>query len=129
MFEDYKCATIHPVFMMKFIFLDLPLYGSTKIEFMPAQAYCVVFCIFAALIGPFAGFLASGMKRAYSIKDFGTTFPGHGGFLDRFDCQTISVIFCGLLMSQFIFREEITIDSACQKFEFDLNQKERDFIL
>ena len=68
MFEDYKCETIHPVFMMKFIFLDLPLYGSTKIEYMPAQAYCVVFCIFAALIGPFAGFLASGIVSLFVLS-------------------------------------------------------------
>ncbi len=32
---------------------------------------------------------ASAIKRDTQIKDFGTTFPGHGGFLDRFD----SVIF------------------------------------
>ncbi len=32
---------------------------------------------------------ASAIKRDTQIKDFGTIFPGHGGFLDRFD----SVIF------------------------------------
>ena len=29
--------------------------------------------------------LASALKRAYSIKDFGKLFPGHGGVMDRFD--------------------------------------------
>jgi len=53
---------------------------------MPAQFYCAVFGLFASLIGPFAGFLASGIKRAYDVKDFGTIFPGHGGWVDRFDC-------------------------------------------
>ena len=27
----------------------------------------------ASLIGPFGGFLASGIKRAYGVKDFGDT--------------------------------------------------------
>lgn len=60
--------------------------GMTSFEALPAQLYCVVFGIFASLIGPFAGFLASGIKRTYGLKDFAATFPGHGGFLDRLDC-------------------------------------------
>jgi phosphatidate cytidylyltransferase len=50
-------------------------------------------------VGPFVGFLASGIKRAYGIKDFAETFPGHGGTIDRFDCQIYSVVFCGMIMS------------------------------
>lgn len=33
--------------------------------------------------------IASSIKRDTGIKDFGWIFPGHGGFMDRFD----SVIF------------------------------------
>jgi phosphatidate cytidylyltransferase len=51
---------------------------------------CLVYGTFASLISPFAGFLASGMKRAYNIKDFASTLPGHGGYLDRFDCIIFS---------------------------------------
>ncbi|KAL5019212.1 hypothetical protein ScPMuIL_004934 [Solemya velum] len=32
--------------------------------------------------GPFGGFFASGFKRAFKIKDFGDTIPGHGGIMD-----------------------------------------------
>lgn len=43
----------------------------------------------ASTVAPFAGFLASVIKRAYGRKDFGNSFPGHGGFIDRLDCQLI----------------------------------------
>ncbi|MCC8160714.1 MAG: phosphatidate cytidylyltransferase [Oscillospiraceae bacterium] len=52
--------------------------------------------VFGALIGAVGGIFsqvgdlaASAIKRDEDIKDFGWIFPGHGGFMDRFD----SVIF------------------------------------
>jgi phosphatidate cytidylyltransferase len=42
---------------------------------------------FASLVAPFGGFFASGFKRAFNIKDFGDSIPGHGGMTDRMDCQ------------------------------------------
>lgn len=70
----------------------------------------MVFGLFASLVGPFAGFLASGIKRAYDVKDFGTMFPGHGGWIDRFDCQTFSVLFVYIMLSNFIMRRDMQID-------------------
>ncbi|EOD20398.1 phosphatidate cytidylyltransferase [Emiliania huxleyi CCMP1516] len=40
-------------------------------------------CAFASLVAPFGGFFASGIKRAYKIKDFSAIIPGHGGVFDR----------------------------------------------
>jgi CDP-diglyceride synthetase len=40
-------------------------------------------------VAPFGGFFASGFKRAFNIKDFGHSIPGHGGMTDRMDCQYV----------------------------------------
>ena len=60
--------------------------------------------IMATIIGlgiasaSFAGDLAASyVKRQFAVKDFGRTFPGHGGFLDRFD----SFIFAGAFVYLF----------------------------
>jgi len=49
--------------------------------------------IFASLVAPFGGFFASGFKRAFGIKDFGHSIPGHGGMTDRMDCQYVKELF------------------------------------
>ena len=46
---------------------------------------------FASLVAPFGGFFASGFKRAFDIKDFGHSIPGHGGMTDRMDCQYVAL--------------------------------------
>ena len=48
---------------------------------------------FASLVAPFGGFFASGFKRAFNIKDFGHSIPGHGGMTDRMDCQFMMGMF------------------------------------
>jgi len=58
--------------------------------------------VFSSVIGPFGGFFASGFKRAFKIKDFGDIIPGHGGILDRFDCQFLMATFVNVYMSSFI---------------------------
>jgi len=57
----------------------------------PIQFHILVLATFASLIAPFGGFFASGLKRAFKIKDFGDSIPGHGGMTDRMDCQFIMV--------------------------------------
>jgi hypothetical protein len=52
------------------------------------------------------GFFASGFKRAFKMKDFGDTIPGHGGVTDRFDCQMIMAMFAYLYYWTFVARTE-----------------------
>ena len=49
------------------------------------QLHSLVLSLFASIIGPFGGFFASGFKRAFRIKDFAATIPGHGGFMVRLE--------------------------------------------
>jgi phosphatidate cytidylyltransferase len=57
------------------------------ISWAPFQIHALVMATFASLVAPFGGFFASGFKRAFNIKDFGHSIPGHGGMTDRMDCQ------------------------------------------
>ncbi len=61
----------------------------------PFQLHSLVLSLFASSIGPFGGFFASGFKRAFRIKDFADTIPGHGGFVVReIHLLSQSILFC-----------------------------------
>jgi phosphatidate cytidylyltransferase len=55
--------------------------------------HCVVLAAFASVVAPFGGFMASAIKRAYKLKDFDSFIPGHGGLMDRLDCQFLMAVF------------------------------------
>jgi len=68
----------------------------------PYVLHSISLSLFSSIIGPFGGFFASGFKRAFKIKDFGDTIPGHGGLVDRFDCQLLMATFVHVYHSSFI---------------------------
>lgn len=45
-------------------------------DYYPIQVHAVWLGLFASLVAPFGGFLASAIKRAYGIKDFDSIIPG-----------------------------------------------------
>src|SRR5260370_25045740 len=55
------------------------------------QFHLLFMACFASLVAPFGGFFASGFKRAFNLKDFGDSIPGHGGMTDRMDCQYVFI--------------------------------------
>jgi CDP-diglyceride synthetase len=65
-----------------------------------------VFAVFASLIAPFGGFFASGVKRAFGKKDFDSLFPGHGGVVDRMDCQMITQLFVHIYLRTWVRNQE-----------------------
>jgi phosphatidate cytidylyltransferase len=78
------------------------IFPNLKIYMHPFQKHALALGVFASTIGPFGGFFASGFKRAFKIKDFGDSIPGHGGFMDRFDCQVIMATFVNVYIYTFI---------------------------
>ena len=68
----------------------------------PMMWHGMVLASFSSLIAPFGGFLASGFKRAFKIKDFGDVIPGHGGLMDRFDCQYLMAVFVNVYIASVI---------------------------
>lgn len=53
---------------------------------------------YVSLVAPFGGFLASTVKRTFDHKDFGAVMPGHGGLVDRLDCQLLTAPFVYLFL-------------------------------
>ena len=78
-----------------------PLLGAA-VHMFPAQLHAVVLAAFASSIAPFGGFMASGFKRAFEIKDFDDLIPGHGGLMDRFDCQYLMATFAYVYIVTFV---------------------------
>merc|ERR1719197_835630 len=63
--------------------------GLGNMELAVVQLHALCLALFASFVAPFGGFLSSAIKRAYGIKDFNNLIPGHGGMMDRFDCQFV----------------------------------------
>ncbi|XP_015174967.1 PREDICTED: phosphatidate cytidylyltransferase, photoreceptor-specific isoform X2 [Polistes dominula] len=76
--------------------------GKETVTLYPFLLHSLSMSIFSSVIGPFGGFFASGFKRAFKIKDFGDVIPGHGGIMDRFDCQYLMATFVNVYISSFI---------------------------
>jgi len=81
----------------------------------PVQLHAVAFALFASVIAPFGGFFASGFKRAFKLKDFADLIPGHGGVIDRMDCQFVMGMFTFVYHLAFIATyttPELVLDQA-----------------
>nr|GEX52013.1 phosphatidate cytidylyltransferase 1-like [Tanacetum cinerariifolium] len=84
----------------------------TEIEIMPVQWHALGLGLFASIIAPFEGFFASGFKRAFKIKDFGDSIPGHGE-TDRMDCQHDDAVIDDddKIIAYFEKRKNLTLES------------------
>jgi phosphatidate cytidylyltransferase len=76
---------------------------------IPYNKYSFVIALYCSLIGPFGGFLASTIKRAYGKKDFGSLIKGHGGLIDRLDCQLMTAPFVYVLLQAIVYIENMAV--------------------
>jgi len=84
--------------ILRFIVSQGTLY-SDGVSHMTQHA--IVLALYASIVAPFGGFLASAVKRAHYAKDFGSLIPGHGGVVDRVDCQLIMAPFVYVYLSNY----------------------------
>lgn len=95
---------------------------ETSVTTYPFLLHTLYLSLFSSIIAPFGGIFASGFKRTFKVKDFGTAIPGHGGLVDRFDCQLVMVTFVNVYISSFIkvvtpesiFRKVVLLDEEQQ---------------
>ncbi|CDW97915.1 hypothetical protein [Sporisorium scitamineum] len=121
-FKEVSCE-INPVFHWHYLSLP-PAIASlassivghrvSALPWTPFQLHALVMASFASLVAPFGGFFASGFKRAFNIKDFGDSIPGHGGLTDRFDCQFLMGLFSYVYYSSLIREHHVTVGSVLQ---------------
>ncbi|KAI6040293.1 phosphatidate cytidylyltransferase [Pisolithus marmoratus] len=95
------------------------------VPYVPYQLHLLVFAVFASLVAPFGGFFASGFKRAFNIKDFGHSIPGHGGMTDRMDCQFLMGVFTYVYYSSLIREHHVTVGSILQMIVSGLSVEEQ----
>lgn len=73
-------------YVLDITFLEVVTHLSKPLEILSVISIAFVL----AIVGQLGDLVASRIKRAYDIKDFGKIFPGHGGILDRFDSTLLS---------------------------------------
>nr|ACF81759.1 unknown [Zea mays] len=95
---------------------------------MPVQWHALALGLFASIIAPFGGFFASGFKRAFKIKDFGDSIPGHGGITDRMDCQMVMAVFAYIYHQSFIAPQNFSVEIILDQILRNLTYEEQKYL-
>ena len=75
-----------------------------KVDRIVFMAIIFAFGIVISAMSQIGDWLASSIKRAVNIKDYGNFMPGHGGMLDRFDSVlfTLPIALCIAILNIYI---------------------------
>lgn len=76
------------------IIIGMYFSGLNRVEWISVA-------IIVVIAGTYGDLVESHFKRSIQIKDSGSTIPGHGGFLDRFDSLLIAVPFVVVFLKLF----------------------------
>ncbi|KAL8486556.1 hypothetical protein ACS0TY_023301 [Phlomoides rotata] len=96
-----------------------------EISILPVQWHALCLALFASIIAPFGGFFASGFKRAFKIKDFGDSIPGHGGITDRMDCQMVMAVFAYIYHQSFVVPQNLSLEMIIDQILMNLTFEEQ----
>ncbi|KAF5185637.1 Phosphatidate cytidylyltransferase [Thalictrum thalictroides] len=112
--------------MFKPEYYSLPGWFPWKeMSILPVQWHALNFGLFASVIAPFGGFFASGFKRAFKVKDFGDSIPGHGGMTDRMDCQMVMAVFSYIYHQSFVKSQSYSVDMILDQILSNLSFEEQ----
>ena len=69
-----------------FIFFNTDLFTVLNVagQGVSITAFLII-AVFGSFINQLGDLIASAFKRKINLKDYGNIFPGHGGFMDRYD--------------------------------------------
>ncbi|KAJ8445579.1 hypothetical protein Cgig2_012467 [Carnegiea gigantea] len=130
-FIGASVATIISAFLLanvmgQFEWLTCPrTFPWKEISIMPVQWHALCLGLFASIIAPFGGFFASGFKRAFKIKDFGDSIPGHGGITDRMDCQMVMAVFAYIYHQSFVKPQSFSVETIVDQILMNLAFEEQ----
>ncbi|XP_074583138.1 phosphatidate cytidylyltransferase 1-like [Curcuma longa] len=99
-----------------------------EIPYLPVQFHALALGLFASIIAPFGGFFASGFKRAFKLKDFGDSIPGHGGITDRMDCQMVMAVFAYIYHQSFVMSQSFSVEMIFDQILRNLTFEEQHFL-
>jgi phosphatidate cytidylyltransferase len=97
-------------------------------NYYPIQMHALWLALFASLVAPFGGFLASAIKRAYGIKDFDSIIPGHGGVMDRMDCQFLMALCTWVHYNTFVKFSTVSVPKLIYLYSILSEQEKREFL-
>lgn len=97
-------------------------------NYYPIQMHALWLGLFASLVAPFGGFLASAIKRAYGIKDFDSIIPGHGGVMDRMDCQLLMALCTWVHYNSFVKFSTVSVPKLTYMYSLLTDQEKTEFL-
>ncbi|KAI5448875.1 phosphatidate cytidylyltransferase [Naganishia albida] len=115
---------VWPDFLNRIINLTFG-FRLPDVSYTPYHLHLLVMATFASLAAPFGGFFASGFKRAFDIKDFGHSIPGHGGMTDRMDCQFMMGLFAYVYYSSLIRVHHVNVGTVIDTIVNSLSATEQ----
>ena len=97
-------------------------------DFYPIQLHALGLSLFASVVAPFGGFFASGIKRAYGIKDFDSIIPGHGGLMDRMDCQLLMALCTWVHYNTFVKMATVSVPKMIYMYKLLKEDEKQEFL-